>query len=84
MDSVLGHRTGRSPGNKVIHASALSTCISITVYEENRVAKNIIHICTGYVELVEVEHWKYLPSTLIGQHFPSKGFLSLILGARAK
>jgi len=38
---VLGYRMGRSPGNRVVCASTLSTYISVTVHEENILAKNV-------------------------------------------
>lgn len=54
--SVLGYRRGRSPGKRVVCASALSAYISVTIYEEKRVAKPIIHSCTVRIERSEVEH----------------------------
>lgn len=85
--SVLGYRRGRSPGKRVVRASALSAYISVTIHEEKRVAKTVMHSCTVHIERSEVEHWKHLPSSHVGQHFPCKGFLmnhSLTLRARAR
>lgn len=69
-DLGLGWRTERSPGNRGVRASALSTVTSQS-HEENKAVKNVIHSCTVHIELSELGHWKLFPSSHSGQLFPS-------------